>query len=486
MKQAIACAVALALAGCAVGPDFKRPNPPEASEYLPAPIPGRDAAGRDAQHAMPTTEAPANWWTAFGSDDLNALVARALKANPTVSEAQATLRVARETLAAERSAYWPSISAGGDASRHRDAIDVLAPTLTSGNALFNLYTAQVNVGYTLDVFGLNRRTVESLAASAEVSRWQLDAAYLTVAGNVVTAAIQLAGVNEQIATSVESLTKVREVLGILKRQNELGAVGGLDVATQETLLAQTEAQLPPFERNRESLRHLLAVLAGRLPAEADATALDLRALKLPLDIPVGVPSTLVSRRPDVRSAEAAVHAATANVGVARANLLPRLTLGAALGSSALTTADLFRSYTKFWTAGASLSQTLFQGGALIHRSRAAEAALDAAGARYRAAVLTAFQNVADALRALEADEATLSAAERAGAASARSLAIVRRQLELGGVSHLALLNAQAADAQARGALAAARTARFVDAASLYQAVAGPVDGQTAAAVDTGK
>jgi NodT family efflux transporter outer membrane factor (OMF) lipoprotein len=475
----VAGLLALTLAaGCAVGPDFKSPPPPAVERYVPGPQPVETAsatgAGGDAQRFLAGREVPADWWTAFGSAELDALVAEAFRANPTVAAAQATLRQARESLAAQRGVYFPTLDLGASATRNKNAVEVLSPTLTSGEPLYNLYTAQVNVAYTLDLFGANRRAVEAAGASAEASRWQLEATYLTVAGNVVTAAIQLAGLDAQVAAGERAIALERDMLGILHRQLERGAVAGLDVAAQETALAQAEAALPPLKRQREATLHLLAVLTGRLPADAPRPALTLDSLTLPTELPIGVPSALVSRRPDVRAAEANLHVATATVGVNIANLLPQLSIGATFGSAATTTGALLQPYTQFWSAGASLSQTLFAGGMLVHRVRAAEAALDAAGAAYRSTVLGAFQNVADALRALEADAATLAAAERAAAAAERSLAIVRRQLELGGASYLGALNAEQAYAQAGASLAAARAARYADTAALYQALAGPV------------
>ena len=477
MKPVSAALLLLGLAGCAAGPDFKRPAPPAVGRYLPAVPVSAAAETSDAQHFLIGTPVPPDWWTAFGSPELNSLVERAFRANPTVGAAQAALRRARESLAMQHGAYWPTIGASADASRNRNAVAVLSPTLTSGSALFNLYTGTVDVSYVLDVFGAKRRATESLAASADVARWQLEATYLTVAGNVVTAAIQVAGVDAQVAATRHAVDIERVLLGILHRRFDLGAASGLDVAAQETALAQTETTLPPLERQREAARHLLAVLTGRLPSDADLTTLELTALALPADVPVGVPSELVTRRPDVRAAEANLHAATAEVGVAVTSLLPQITLGAALGTSTTAIQDLFRTYTKFWSAGATLSQTLFAGGANVHRVRAARAALDGAGANYRQAVLMAFQNVADALRALETDQAALAAGERAAAAADRSLRIARRQVELGGASQLELLNAEAAYTQTSAAVAAARTARYSDTAALYQAVAGPVPAQ---------
>jgi NodT family efflux transporter outer membrane factor (OMF) lipoprotein len=476
--RGLAALLGLALGACAAGPDFDRPPAPPVEHFLPGSQPAGTVAaagpGGDAQRFLDDRDLPADWWTAFGSAELDALVAEAFRANPTVAAAQAALRGARENLAAQRGVYFPMVGVGASAARNKNAVDVLAPTLASGEALFNLYTAQVNVGYALDLFGGSRRAVESAGANAEAARWQLEATYLTVAGNVVTAAIQLAGLDAQLAATELAIAFERDMLGILQRELKLGAVAGLDVAAQETAVAQAELALPPLRRQREATLHLLAVLTGHLPAQAHDPALALEALTLPAEIPLGVPSALVTRRPDVCAAESNLHAATANVGVSIANLLPQLSIGASLGSTATIPGELFSPYTQFWSAGASLSQTLFAGGMLVHRVRAAEAALDAAGAAYRSTVLVAFQNVADALRALEADAASLAAAERAADSAERSLAILRRQLDLGGASYLGLLNAEQAYAQATAARAAARAARYADTAALFQALAGPV------------
>jgi NodT family efflux transporter outer membrane factor (OMF) lipoprotein len=458
------------LAGaCAVGPDFHRPPPPAAERFVPGAPPASDV-----QRFLAERDPAADWWTAFGSPELEALVAEALRANPSVAAAQAALRAGRESLAAERGTYFPALTLTAGASRSRDAVAVLSPTLSSGAELYRLYTAQVGVGYALDLFGGRRRAVESAAASAEAARWQLEATYLTVAGNVTVAAIQLAGLDVQVAEARRSVASARELREILSRQQSLGAASGLDVAAQDAALAAAEAALPPLLRQREATRHLLAVLLGRLPQDAPASVPALAALRLPAELPLGVPSALVARRPDVRAAEASLHAATAAVGVSLADLLPQFSLGADYGSSATASGQLGRPYTRFWSAGANLTQVLFEGGALVHRYRAAEANLDGAAAGYRATVLAAFQGVADALRALEADAATRAAAERGASAATASLAIVRRQLELGGAGYPALLAAEQADAQARATRAAAEAATFADTAALFQALAGPV------------
>jgi NodT family efflux transporter outer membrane factor (OMF) lipoprotein len=461
-----------------VGPNFHRPAPPRVDRYTAEALPPETASakgpGGAAQRFLADGEVPRDWWTRFGSEELDALVAEALRANPSVHAAAAALRQAQENTAAQRGSYYPTVQAGFDASRQRNAVGVLAPSLASGTALYNLYTPQVTVSYVPDVFGSNRRQVESLAALAEASQFQLDATYLTLTANVVTTAIQEAGLRAEVSATERVISLERDSLGVLRRELELGAVAEGDVYAQEAALAQLETTLPPLRRQLQTARDALAVLTGRLPAEYTPLRFDLDQLVLPADLPLGVPSQLVERRPDVRAAEAQLHAATAQVGVAIASLLPQVTITGDIGSSATAMGDLFKAGTGFWSVGASLTQTLFQGGTLIHRKRAADAALDQAGALYRSAVLTAFQNVADALHALATDADTLAAASRAEEAAHKSLDVVRHQLELGSVSYLALVNAEQAYQQAVISLAQARANRYADTAALFQALGGSI------------
>jgi len=471
------CSGALGLCAC-VGPNFHRPPPPQVDRYtseaLHAETASAQGAGGAAQKFLAEQELPRDWWTRFGSEELDALVSEALRANPSVQAAAAALRQAQENTAAQRGSYYPTVQAGFDATRQLDATGVLAPNLASGSAFYNLYTPQVTVSYVPDVFGANRRQVESLAAIAEASRFQLDATYLTLTANVVAAAIQEAGLRAQIAATERVIALEREALSVLRRELELGAVAEGDVFAQDAALAQLEATLAPLHRQLQSSRDLLAVLTGHLPADFKPVRFELDQLVLPTDLPLGVPSKLVERRPDVRAAEAQLHAATAQVGVAMASLLPQVVITGDAGSSVTAMADLFRAGTNFWSVGASLTQTLFDGGTLIHRKRAADAALDQAGALYRSAVLTAFQNVADALHALDTDADALNAAARAESAAQKSLDVVRRQLELGSVSYLALINAEQAYQQAVISLTQARANRYADTAALFQALGGTV------------
>jgi NodT family efflux transporter outer membrane factor (OMF) lipoprotein len=473
-----AFAAAAICAGACVGPNFHRPAPPPVERYTIDPLApatvASPGAGGAAQRFLTQQDVPRNWWTLFGSDDLNALVNDALRANPDVASAQAALRQAMENTAAQRGSYFPTVQGQFDATRNRDAVGVLQPTLNSGTPLYNLFTPQVTISYVPDVFGANRRAVESLAAQAEASRFQLDATYLTLTANVVTTAIQEAGLRAQIAGTERVIALERESLAVMRRELALGAIAEADVYAEDAALAQLEETLPPLNKQLHQARDQLAQLTGRLPADFRPTGLELTKLTLPTDLPLGVPSQLVERRPDVRAAEAELHAATAQVGVAIANLLPQITITGDIGSTAPLLAELFKPGTGFWSIGANATQTLFAGGTLIHRKRAADAALDQAAAQYRSAVLTAFQNVADALHALETDADALNAASRAEESAQKSLNVAHRQLELGSVNYLALLNSEQTYQQAVVSLAQARANRYADTAALFQALGGSI------------
>ena len=472
----LSCA-ALALSAC-VGPNFHRPAPPRTDRYTAEALPEETASAEGssggAQKFLLEQEVPRNWWLLFGSPELNDLVAEALRANPDVLSAQAALRQALENAAAQRGSYFPAVQGSFDASRNLNATGVLAPNLASGEPLYNLFTPQVTVSYVPDIFGGNRRQVESLAAQAEASRYTLDATYLTLTANVVTSAIQAAGLRAQIAGTAKVISFERESLAVLRSSLGLGAIAEVDVYAQEAALAQLEATLPPLQKQLQQTDDQLAVLTGRLPQDFKPSTLELNDLTLPRDLPLDVPSRLVERRPDVRAAEAQLHAATADVGVAVANMLPQFTITGNLGSTATAMSDLFKPGTGFWSIGATATQTLFAGGTLLHRKRAADAALDQAGAAYKSAVLTAFQNVADALHALDADADALNAASRAEIAAGKTLAVARHELELGSVSYLALLIAEQSYEQALITLIQARASRFTDTAALFQALGGAI------------
>jgi NodT family efflux transporter outer membrane factor (OMF) lipoprotein len=466
----------LITSGCAVGPNFKRPAPPAVQGYLPDPLPAHtesaSVTGGDAQRFVDGMNIPAQWWTLFRSPALDDLIQQAFKNNPSVQAAQAALREANESYYAQRGALLPSVQAGYSFERQRNATGTLSPTLSSGESIFNLHTAQVSVSYVLDVFGGARRETESLHSLAESQRYQLEATYLTLASTVVTTAIEEAAARAQLAATDGIVLSEREALLILRRQYEIGAIAMTDVMAQEAALATTEATVPALKKQLEQSRHALAALAGHFPSERVDEHFELGSLYLPEDLPVTVPGLLVRQRPDVLAAEAQLHSATAQVGVAIANMLPQITLTVNEGGASTQFGQLFAAGNTFWAGGASLTQTLFAGGALLHKERAARAELDQAGAQYRSAVLTAFQNVADALTALQLDAQALSASVRAERAAAESLLTVRRNVELGSVGYLALLNAQQTYQQAVLHLAQAQADRYTDTAALFQALGG--------------
>ncbi len=458
-----------ALCGCAVGPNYHAPAAPQTDRYTAQPLPADDAGN---VHVVAGRDPVPDWWQGFGSDAIDSLVQQALRANPNIQAAEATLRQSLENVAAQRGDYLPTIQAQGSATRNRDATQVLSPTLSSGASTYSLYTPQLTVGFVPDLFGGNRRQVESLQAQADANRYQYDATYLTLIANVVSTAIQQAGLRAQIDATQQVISLERESLDVMHAQLDLGAIAEADVLAQQAALAQIEATLPPLRKALDQQHDALAALTGRLPGDAADIPLELDQLKMPIEIPVGIPSQLVERRPDVRAAGAQLHAATASVGVAIANMLPQITITGQLGNVATEGSQVFAGMNEFWTIGASLSQTLFAGGTLYHKERAARAGVDIAGAQYRQAVLTAFQNVADALRALAADADAVALQERAYQASSASLGITRQQYGLGAVSYLALVSAQQAFQQAVIGRAQALMNRYADTAALYQALGG--------------
>jgi NodT family efflux transporter outer membrane factor (OMF) lipoprotein len=467
--------VAMLLAGCAVGPEFERPDAPAVERYTKDPLPEATAAsavtGGAAQRFLAGRDIPGEWWQVFHSAPLDALIEEALKANPTVTAAQAALRQAHELTLAGEGAFFPTVQAGFNASRNKTA-QSLSPATASGNLYYSLYTAQLSVSYVPDVFGGTRRQVESLLAQEENQRFQLEAAYLTLTANLVAAVVTEASLRGQIAATEETIGVQRQSLDILRRQLTIGQVAGADVAAQEAALAQAEAALPPLRKQLAQQRHLLAVLIGRTPNDEPKAAFDLESLHLPEELPVSLPSRLVEQRPDIRAAEEQLHAASAQIGVAIANMLPQINLSANGGTTALTTAALFGPGTAFWTIAASAAQTIFDAGTLLHKKRAADAAFDQAASQYRETVLTGFQNVADALAEIQTDADGLVAATAAERAAAKSLEIAQRQLAIGAVNYLALLNAQNTYQQALNNLVQAQAARFADTAALFQALGG--------------
>lgn len=462
------------LAACAVGPNYHRPALSASASYgaeAVSPAPSAAAASGDQPQLVSGMDIPAQWWRVFHSAELDALVERALADSPTVKAAQAALRSAREQVTAQRGFYYPSVSASVQPT-HSDFAKTLSSQTASGSDIYDLTTTQVSVSFAPDLFGANARAVETLAAQRDQQRFELEATRLTLASNVVLAAVQDALLRAQIDQTKAIIADQQQTFTSFERQYGLGQASKADVAAQKALLAQSQASLPPLEKQFRINRDLLSALLGKTPGEPLEVRFDLKSLSLPEPLPLSLPAQLVEHRPDVRMAEAQLHAASAQIGVAEAARWPSLQIDASAGSAALRLAPQFGSAENFWNIAATLTQPIFEGGTLLHRQRAAEAAYDQAAQQYQATVVGAFQNTADVLHALWTDADGLRAAEAAAQASDASLEIARRQLALGDLSRLAVLSAEQTDDQARLTLLQARANRYADAAALFQALGG--------------
>ncbi len=463
--------------GCAVGPDFAPPPAPEAGGYSAGPAltrtVGAKVAGGESQHLLKGRDIPGDWWRLFGSRPLGALTERALKNNPDLAAAQAALRVAQANLAAGKGALFPTVT--GNFSATRQAGPVVPPASDGSldqSPAFNLFTGQVNVSYTPDVFGGIRRNIESLQAQSDNQRFQLEAAYLTLTSNIVLAAIQEASLRGQVDATHQLIKIATDVLKLLRTQFDAGQIAESDVLAQQAALAQIEQTLPPLERQLAQQRHLLSALTGGLPSQEPPEKFTLAALRLPRDLPVSVPSQLVQQRPDLRAAEENLHSASAQIGVAVSNRLPNVTLTGNLGSQSTSIAQLFSPGTGEWAIAASVLQPIFDAGTLYQKEVAARATFEQATSQYRSTVITSFQNVADSLSALANDAMALQKAVAAEDASNRSLTIARRRLELGDINYILLLNAQQTYFQALLSRVQAQANRFADTVALFQSLGG--------------
>jgi NodT family efflux transporter outer membrane factor (OMF) lipoprotein len=475
-RRRVSVALCGLLGGCAVGPDFQRPATADAPTYVESPLPATIPAptaepGGEAQNLRAGADLAHDWWSLFHSEPLNRFIEAALRDSPSLAEASAALRQAQETLAANRgSLLLPAVNGQLGAERERASGATIGENIPPQS--FNLLNAGVTVSYTFDLFGSIRRQLEALQAEVDYEQNELRAAQLTLTANIVTAVIREAEYRDEIEAlrAVEKLQ--RSGLQIVERRFALGAVTRTDVLSQRTALAQTIASISPLELQREQNRHLLAVYAGKAPSELDLAAVDIGRLDLPTDLPVSLPSQLARQRPDILAAEALMHQASAQVGVATANLYPQITLGGNVGYEALSASQLFKPDSLVWGLSANLAQPIFRGGALQAQRRAAIAAYDSAAAAYRLTVLNAFANVADSLRALDLDAQTLAAEADAYTQARTTAELAQRQFDVGAVSFLSLLSAQQQYSQAAVAVAQARASRFIDTATLFQALGG--------------
>lgn len=494
IAPALATALACALAACTVGPDFVQPPAPDAPHFTPEPT--QSPGG--GQRFVEARDIPADWWALFKSKPLDTLVRESIDRNPSLEASEAAIRIAYYNAEAQKGGFSPQILFTSNDSQNLQSnnrsLGAINPSLfnqsypspynvitgqatpspvsTNPTAPYGLFLKQLNITYTPDIWGLNRRSVESLQAQTEQAAFQMEAARLTLTSNVVVAAIQEASIRGQIEATKRIITILKDSLDILNRQYTFGSIAKADVIAQEAALAQAEQTLPPLEKQLAQQRDLLTALAGRFSFDEVEQKFDLAHLKLPVSVPVSVPSHLVEQRPDIRAAEANLHAAGAQVGVAIANRLPQLSLSANLGTSAFHFAQLATPGTGLYTLAANVTQPILDGNTLLNKQRSAVAALEQADAQYRSTVINAFQNVTDALRALQADARAVEMARRTEDASKRSLDIVRMQLKYGQVSQIAVFNAQRIYLNASLSRVQAEATRLSDTAALFMALGG--------------
>ena len=471
-RKAAAALLLCALGGCTVGPRYHAPAPPTVTTYSPGPqptstdiLPGTTTT---QQSFHSSSDIPAQWWTLFQSPQLDRMVREALEHSPTLAQALAKLKQAQEEANARTgAAKYPTVS--GNVSIEGEQVNLAAFGVPLQNPPpFALLNGSIAVSYALDLFGANRRLIESLNAQVTYQDWQLQGARLMLAGNVVSGAIRQAELHSQIEIMHRMLALQEQSLRITEERHRAGGLSEYDVRSQQTALAQMKASLPPLEQQLDLVNHQLAVLMGKSPSEATVEQLSLDGMHLPQDLPVSLPSSLVRQRPDICAAETLLHQASANVGVATANLYPQIVLsgsGGAIGTSLTSGGPV-------WNVGISLAQPIFSGGSLRAERRKAVAAYDEAGSLYEQTVLQAFREVADTLRAIEHDAQALNDRSEAAQHAEGAYHIASQRYDAGGISQIALLDAQRQQLQTALDRVNFQAARYSDSATLFQALGG--------------
>lgn len=463
------------LAGCATGPDFPPPAAPQAESYAVADGAQTAAAagpGGAAQRFAAPLDIPEEWWQLFHCEALDAAVREALTNSPTLAQALARLRQAQEEYnAAAGSTRYPAVDASFAASRQKVNPAAMGITGVPTPDPFTLYNASVSVAYVFDLFGHNRRALEALQAEVDRRGYELAAARQTLAANVVLARIRQAELETRLAAAREIVAARRAQLDIAGKRLAAGGVSAQEFERQGLWYEQAQALLPALEQSRGRILRQLAAYLGREPVETPNESLDLEDLRLPEELPLRVPADLARRRPDIRAAEAVWHRACANVGVATADLFPKIVLTGSVGAQRTDIPDLLDKM-NVWSVGGAVLQPIFRGGALRARKRAAVAAYDEAAAAYRDAVLRGLQQVADALDALATDAQALASRAAAAAHARAAVAIADRQLAEGGISRAAALEETVRWRQAELDRIEAQAARYADTAALFHALGG--------------
>jgi len=477
-RRRIAPLVALVLlsatGACAFGPDFVPPATPPEAGFLPAPAVFPPAGTADAtQRPQSGAEVADRWWAAFRSSELDDTVALALSDSPTLDTAQATLAAARQAILVTRGGLYPQLDVAANAARSRTR---LGGAGQSAHAVGNVLSVGPTVSYDLDIFGGVRRQVEAQTALAEFQRDELATTYLALTGNTVTQALTAASAREQMRAVEDIVAVDRHNLELVGIALQLGKAAQSDVLAARSQLAADLALTPPLAQQLSAAEDALAILVGKTPAQWQAPHFDFTVLALPVDVPVMLPSAWLQARPDVRAAEAQLHAASAAIGVATAQLYPQVTLSASWTQAASAMGPLFESANGLWAVAAQLTAPLFHGGALRAQQRAAIDAFDAQLGIYRQTVLQAFGQAADTLRALEHDAEALAAEREALDAAQASLDLEQESYRVGVASLLDVLLAQRLYSQARLGYAKAKGQRYIDTAQLFVAMGGAAQG----------
>jgi NodT family efflux transporter outer membrane factor (OMF) lipoprotein len=459
------------LTSCAVGPDFVRPIAPSSERYTNEP-PAMTTIDADGKTQRFTSGAGVNaaWWKLFKSAQLNQVVQQAIDHSPTLEASEATLRQSQDNLRAGYGVFFPQIDAGLDARRERAA--PLQDGLQTPGTIFNLVTLSGSIGYTLDVFGGERRMVEGLRAQSDYQNYANKAAYLALSANVVNTSITRAAYAAQIRAIEQLILLETAQLDATQAQARAGTVGFASVLSMRSLIAANRAILAPLKQKGDQAEHLLATLEGVLPSDTRLVEVDLDGLTLPLDLPVSLPSDLVRQRPDILQAEAQLHVASANIGVATAAMFPSFSLTGTYGAAGSSFGNLSAENGRFWSFGPSLSIPLFRGGSLWYGRKAAIDAYQQSQANYRQTVLTAFAQVADSLKALEHDAEALQAQTEAQQSAAEALHLLQANYSSGLVAYLDVLTADVQFHQATVSYLQAVAQRHQDTVALFVALGG--------------
>jgi NodT family efflux transporter outer membrane factor (OMF) lipoprotein len=463
MKKLIPFTVALLLTGCVAGPDFQSPKTPPTERYTTEALPSLTLPGADG------ATVPQMWWSLFQSQKLDDTVHTALAGNRDLRRAQATLKQANELLGVARAAKNPEVTGDAGAGRQK-----LGAAFLGGFDLppFSYYSIGTSVSYVFGLAGGVRRTIEQQQALAEVQQHELNAAQLSLTGNVVLQAFAIASARAQIRAAEAVLDDDRRNVELVRKAFQEGSVPRLDVLSAESQLAQDETLMPPLRQELSAARHALAVLVGEAPGNWSPPDFELEDFTPPATLPVSLPSELARRRPDILAHEAQLHAATAGVGMAAANLYPQIKLTGSLSLQSISLKSLFDATNDAYSIAGGVTQPLFDFGKRRAQKRAAEAAMQASLANYEQTVLTAFRQVADVLAALEHDSQQTEAQQRALEVAESSLALTRESYSAGNTGVLQILDAERQVQRARIGVARARAQKMQDTAELVVALGG--------------